>query len=67
VVMHGTELMAWDHGQLAPLRAGAPSEPVDVGPAGRQRFNWILLANGVFLIGVATFLAFRFLRKRGTL
>jgi hypothetical protein len=67
VVMHGTELMAWDQGKLAPFRAGAPSEPVDVGPAGRQRFNWILLANGVFLIGVATFLAFRFLRKRGTL
>jgi hypothetical protein len=67
VVMHGAELMAWDQGKLAPLRAGAPSEPVDVGPAGRQRFNWILLANGVFLIGVATFLAFRFLRKRGTL
>lgn len=67
IVLHGTELMAWDQGQLAPLRAGAPSEPVDVVPAGRQRFNWILLANGVFLIGVATFLAFRFLRKRGTL
>jgi hypothetical protein len=67
VVMHGTELMAWDQGKLAPFRAGAPPEPVDVGPAGRQRFNWILLANGVFLIGVATFLAFRFLRKRGTL
>jgi hypothetical protein len=67
IVLNGTELMAWDQGQLAPLRANPSPEPVGVRSGEGQRFRWILLANGVFLFGVATFLVFRLLRKRGTL
>jgi hypothetical protein len=67
IVLNGTELMAWDHGKLAPLRAGALPEPVGAATPGRQPFKWLLVGNGVFLIGVAAFLIFRFLRKRGTL
>lgn len=65
IVMDGTQLMAWNDGKLAPMRGPPPAEPVDVALRGRQRFNWLLVANGVFLLAVAVFLLVR-LRGRNS-
>jgi hypothetical protein len=55
VSIDGTQLMVWNDGKLAPLRR--PSlEPGEAASRGRQRFNLLLLLNGIFLLAVAVFI-----------
>jgi hypothetical protein len=62
-IVNGTDLMAWNDGKLAPLKT--PVEPPESTSSRQQRLNWLLLANGVFLLGTAALLVHRMMRKRG--
>jgi hypothetical protein len=64
VVVDGTQLMAWNDGKLAPITGALVPEPLDAASRSRQRFNWILVGNGVFLLAIAVFLIVRMRASR---